>query len=162
MASLGKSQLQQSRATVDRSQQAGESRSLLARVKEEFKQSTNNSLLGQSCVERDRVRANEPILVKNVQLKPRILSVFESPADGKQRGTSFANIKSEFYGKLSKQRLDSSATGTLDNLCSLLLRDRRTDALSSHSHLSRSKHLEADRPGLDSDLKSEGLRGSAR
>ena len=131
--------------------------------KEEFKQSTNNSLAGQSFVEREKSRANEPILVKNVLLKPRIMSVSESPVEAnKHRLTSFAEIKNDFYGKLSKQRLDSSSAGTLDNLFHILQKDaRRPDGRSNASQLSRSKQLEAGRL-LDSDHKSDGMRGSSR
>ena len=166
MSSYNKSQLnlRQSRATNDRSQ-PGESRSLLARMKEEFKQSTNNSLAGQSFLERERPRANDPILVKNVLLKPRIISMNESPLEmNKHTLTSFVNIKNEFYGKISKQKLDSSSAGTLDNLFNILHKEsRRTgDMQSNASQLSRSKHLEPGRLAMDSDHKSEGMRGSSR
>lgn len=100
-----------------------ESRSLLARMKDEFRSSTNNSLLGihqrESLVHN---HSNEKTTIKSIMIKPRV-SLLDVPLE--QKKISLDDLKSEFYNKLAKQRKDMGRGGTLENLFTILNKESR-------------------------------------
>lgn len=134
--------------TSDDKSQLNESRSLLNRMKDEFRNSTNNSFSGIHQKEgRVLNSSSDHIMIKSIMIKPKV-SFNESPLEEKK--ISMQNLKSEFYTKLSKQRKEVGKGGTLENLFSILSKDGRStrDNKESSANISKSRYIEPSKIGL--------------
>jgi hypothetical protein len=121
-----------------------ESRSLLARMKDEFRNSTNNSLSGVHQREsKIHNQSSGNILIRSIMVKPKI-PVMEAPLEDKK--ISLENLKSEFYNKLSKQRKEMGKGGTLENLFSILNKENRLsrEGRDNTSLISKSRHMDTN------------------
>jgi hypothetical protein len=132
-----------------------ESRSLLARMKDEFRNSTNNSLSGIHYKD-SKIHniSSENILIRSIMIKPKA-PILEATLEEKQ--ISLDNLKSEFYNKLSKQRKEMEKGGTLENLFSILSKEPRLskDKKDNLCLISRSKNMDADRNSYNQDISRE-------
>jgi hypothetical protein len=150
-----RSPAKQSRIQVSEDKsQLNESRSLLVKMKDEFRNSTNHSLSGiHSKENRLLSRSNDHILIKSIMIKPKI-GFSDQPMEEKK--ISMENLKSEFYSKLSKQRREMGRGGTLENLFTILNNETRIsrEVRENGSILSKNRPLEHQKI-LEGDSKSE-------
>jgi hypothetical protein len=150
-----------------------ESRSLLARMKDEFRHSTNNSLSGIHHKEpKAHNQSSENILIRSIMIKPK-QTVLEQPLEEKK--ISLENLKSEFYNKLSKQRREMGRGGTLENLFSILNKEVRLsrEGKDNISLISKSRHIDLNqlsaseskmrdhRPSVSAETPKQGLETRA-
>lgn len=158
-----RSPLKQSRVVVNEEKsQLNESRSLLARMKDEFRTSTNNSFSGNH--QRDsRIQnsSSDHIMIKSIMIKPKV-PFNEPPLEDKK--ISLQNLKSEFYTKLSKQRKEVGKGGTLENLFNMLSKDGRStkDPREGNSMISRSKYQEPSKIGPFENRSEDPRMSSTR
>jgi hypothetical protein len=147
--------------TNDERSGLNESRSLLARMKDEFRNSTNNSLSGIHQKEsRVHNQSSENILIRSIMIKPK-LSLLEQPFE--EKNINLENLKSEFYNKLSKQRKEMARGGTLENLFSILNKEARLsrEGKDNMSLISRSRHIDLHQlSASESKLREHRFSGS--
>jgi hypothetical protein len=143
----------------------GESRSLLVRMKDEFKTSTNNSFMGQHRGEifhqQSSSKKGDPILIKTIMSRPRTtLPVTPEGHSEIEKRENINHIKADFYNnRLSRpSRKECGPGGTLENLFGILQNDRSiADHRDSGSIANRSREKVADTNRvLISENKSEG------
>ena len=146
--------------------QGNESRSLLKRMKDEFRQSTNTSAVhGMISMEKLSGRGIDLGGNKGFPQRPRVIGT-DTPLDqSRNRVNSFNNMRNEFYGRIAKQKLEGGSGGTLDNLFSILSNDKRriSDKHQKSANIRESQPSRAElHKILITDQRSDGIRGSSK